>query len=124
MKYRNRTYRDLFAWQKAMALVVQVYAETGQLPESERLGLVSQMRRSAVSAPSNIAEGWGRGRTRDFTRLLQVARASLFELSTQTEICQRLGVLGNWDSVFTQIDEVSRILQGLIRSRRASEPNH
>ena len=124
MKDLNRTYRDLVAWQKAMGLILRVYAETSQLPTTERFGLISQMRRSAVSVPSNIAEGWGRGRTGDFTRFLHVARASLFELSTQTEICLRLGLRGNWPNVLTQIDEVSRILHGLIRSRRPSKPNH
>ncbi len=114
---RSSSYRDLTAWRKAMELVVSVYAETGQLSTDERFGLTQQMRRSAVSIPSNIAEGWGRGPTPDFTRFLRMARGSIFELSTQAEICASLKFPGEWSAILDQADELRRILQGLIRSR-------
>ncbi|MDY7109703.1 MAG: four helix bundle protein [Planctomycetota bacterium] len=115
----SRSYRDLIAWQKAMELVVSVYRMTGALPDEERFGLTSQMRRCAVSIPSNIAEGRGRGDNRDFTGFLTVARGSLMELATQIDICPRLGYTGVWESLMDGADEVRRILQGLIQSRPA-----
>ena len=116
---RNRisSYRDLIAWQKAMALAEQVYASTASLPDEERFGLAAQMRRCAVSIPSNIAEGWGRGRPREFARYLTIARASTFEISTQAELCERLKLPGAWRIILDQADEVGRILHGLLRSR-------
>ena len=111
-----KSYRDLIAWQKAMDLVVSVYRETASLPQSEQYGLTAQMRKSAVSVPSNVAEGWGRNATQDYLRFLRVARASLFELTTQVEICDRLGFAGNWDSITADADEVRRVLHRLIRS--------
>ncbi len=113
------SYRDLIAWRKSMELVVGVYAETARLPIEERFGLALQMRRAAVSIPSNIAEGWGRGPTPDFARFLRIARGSILELSTQTEICTTLGFPGDWRAILEQADEVRKILQGLINSRNA-----
>lgn len=115
---KSSSYRDLAAWRKAMELVISVYAETGKLSTDERFGLTQQMRRSAVSIPSNIAEGWSRGPTPDFTRFLRMARGSIFELSTQAEICASLKFPGDWPAILDQADEVRRILQGLIRSRQ------
>ena len=113
----SRSYRDLIAWQKAMDLVISVYRATRDLPGEERFGLTAQMRRCAVSIPSNIAEGWGRGDNQDFTRFLTIARGSLLELSTQIDICQRLGYSGAWEPLLEGADEVRRILHGLIKSR-------
>ncbi len=110
------SYRDLVAWQRGIDLVEHVYRQTGDLPKDERFGLVAQMRRSAVSVPSNIAEGWGRGTRNDYVRFLRTARGSLFELSTQAEICKRLRFAGDWDHIMDTADEVRRILHGLIRS--------
>lgn len=121
---RINSYRDLKAWQKGMSLAEEVYAATARLPDEERFGLVSQMRRAAVSIPSNVAEGWGRGPTRDFARYLAIARGSTFEISTQAELCQRLRLPGDWAAILDRTDEVGRIVQGLLRSRRsASGPN-
>ena len=111
-----RSYRDLTAWQKAIDLVVVAYHEGNALPDDERFGLRPQIRRSAVSVPSNIAEGWGRGSTPDYVRFLQIARGSVFELLTQIEICRRIGFGGRWNGVSAAADEVGRILHGLIRS--------
>jgi four helix bundle protein len=110
------SYRELVAWQKAMSLVTNVYSLTKSLPPDERYGLSQQMRRSAVSIPSNIAEGQGRHATADFVRFLRVARGSLFELRTQAEICTNLQYPGDWPQLLTDVDEVSRCLAGLIRS--------
>jgi four helix bundle protein len=111
-----RTYRDLKAWQKSMDLVRSVYETTGQMPSSERFGLTNQMRRAAVSIPSNIAEGYGRQATVDYIRFLRTARGSLAELSTQTEIAISLKMLLENERLAALLQEVDRILQGLIRS--------
>jgi four helix bundle protein len=115
---RSDSYRDLIAWQKAMTLVKSVYVATSEWPAEERLGLTAQVRRAAVSIPSNIAEGSGRSGTREFRQGLSVAHGSLCELETQI----LLGVdLGFSDSarasiVMDHAAEVGRIIRGLIRS--------
>lgn len=111
-----RTYRDLIAWQRSMDLVECVYRETAELPKEELYGLVSQLRRCAVSIPSNIAEGWGRHSRQDYIRFLRMSQGSLYELSTQAELCDRLRFDGDWHDIVTAVDEVRRILHGLIRS--------
>jgi len=78
-----KSYRDLFVWQKAMELVTAVYTITKDFPKEELYGLTAQIRRSAVSVPSNIAEGYGRKSTLEYIRLLQIACGSLYELQTQ-----------------------------------------
>ena len=117
MMSHSQSYRDLIAWQKAMDLVIRVYHATRDLPDEERFGLTAQMRRCAVSIPSNIAEGWGRGDNQDFTRFLTIVRGPLLEPSTQIDICQRLGYSGAWQPLLEGADEVRRILHGLIKSR-------
>jgi four helix bundle protein len=86
------SYRDLVIWQQAMEVTELVYVFVGDLPEHEKFGLISQMRRAAVSMPSNIAEGWGRGNSSDrqFLSYLRIARGSLYELETQLELTRRL----------------------------------
>ena len=79
-----RTYRDLIVWQKSMALVTDVYRVTRVFPKNEQYGLTSQLRRCAVSIPSNIAEGYGRRASNDYLRFLSIANGSLFELQTQS----------------------------------------
>ena len=92
---RIQSYRDLRVWQDAMDLVEEVYRISHAFPSDERFGLTSQIRRAAVSVPSNIAEGWGRGRTKEYTQFLRYARASLKEIETQWLIAHRLGFIGN-----------------------------
>lgn len=87
------SYRDLLVWQKAMSIVTEVYSLTQTFPASEIYGLISQIRRSAVSIPSNIAEGYGRHSTGDYKRFLQIAVGSLFELQTQIEIASNLNYI-------------------------------
>lgn len=111
-----KSFRDLVAWQKAMTLGCDTYALTKQLPREEQFGLVAQMRRCAIGIPSNIAEGQGRETANDFLRFLHIARASSQELSTQAEVCIRLGFGAEFQSIVDASEEVGRIINGLIAS--------
>ncbi len=111
-----KRFEDLIAWQRAMALVKVVYVATGRLPDEERFGLASQMRRAAVSMPSNIAEGFGRATRSDLVRFSRIARGSLFELRTQFRLSVDLGFLDIGDVPIDLMDECDRVMQGLIRS--------
>ena len=113
-----KDYRDLVAWQKAMDLVVMVYQGTAALPREEIYGLTAQMRRAAVSVPSNIAEGHARRTTPDFLHFLSIARGSLKELETQVFIARRLDYINEQqESELTSLTaEVSRIISGLTSS--------
>jgi len=109
-------YKDLVAWQKAMDLITEIYRVTRKFPKDELFGLTSQLRRAAVSIPSNIAEGQGHLSKGDFRRFLGHARGSLSELETQILIAQNLNYL-NKDEANQFLDliaEVGRILNGLI----------
>jgi four helix bundle protein len=118
------TFRDLVVWQKAIRLSTTVYEMTRLLPEDERYGLKSQLRRAAVSVASNIAEGNARDTRRDFMKFLAIARGSLAELETQFIIAAELRLLSELKTVMDDIQEVRRLLQGLIRSlRRAEQTN-
>jgi four helix bundle protein len=86
-------HRDLVAWQKAMELVVEIYRVTKGFPKDELYGLTSQLRRAAVSIPSNLAEGYGRNSWKDFQRFIGLALGSLLEVETQLEISNKLGYL-------------------------------
>lgn len=88
-----RSFRDLRVWQEGMGVVEWVYRETAHFPSQEVYGLTSQMRRAAVSIPSNIAEGHARESRREYLHHLSIARASLAELETQIEIAHRLAYL-------------------------------
>ncbi len=113
-----QNYRELIAWQKAMDLVVRIYQITESFPKTETFGLTNQMRRAAVSIPSNIAEGQGRSTTKDFMLFLHIARGSLQELETQVTIAQRLGFITEavHMELTTNIYEIARILSGLLKS--------
>jgi len=114
------TYRDLKVWQKAMELVTAIYTSTQEFPKSETYGLTGQMRRAAVSIPSNIAEGQGRRLEGDFQHFLRNARGSLLELETQVLIAQNLRYLtqAQTEVLVARCSEVGRILNGLIGSLR------
>lgn len=111
-----KTFRDLIAWQRAMELVAALYEATLAMPNDERFGLTSQIRRSAVSIPSNIAEGHARQSRADYLRFLRMARGSLAEVSTQYELCLMLHMIRPHDRVASLLSEQERILQALIRS--------
>jgi four helix bundle protein len=114
-----KTFRDLIAWQKAMELVKQVYRATDTMPEGERFGLTAQMRKAAVSIPSNIAEGHGRGSRTDYIRFLRIARGSLMELQTQLILAEQLHLIRIPEHLDGLQAETDRVLQGLIRSLEA-----
>ncbi|USO00423.1 MAG: four helix bundle protein [Phycisphaeraceae bacterium] len=111
-----KTFRDLVAWQRGMALARAVYQATGGMPDGERFGLTNQMRRAAVSIPSNIAEGYGRESRPDLVKFLRIARGSLNELATQHELATSLGMIEPEGEVPELIEETDRVLQALIRS--------
>ena len=116
------SYRDLDVWQKAVDLVIACYEIAGRFPRKEEFGLGSQIRRAAVSIPSNIAEGHGRSSTGDYLHHLAIAHGSLMELETQLEDSRRLDYV---DDVAFQVAsdhalEVGRMLHGLIRSLKVA----
>lgn len=111
-----RTFRDLIAWQKAMELAGPVCRATAQMPDTERFGLTNQMRRAAVSVPSNIAEGYARQSRADYLKYLRIARGSLAELATQYELARGLEMLASDRATESLLAECDRVLQGLIRS--------
>ena len=111
-----RTFRDLIAWQKGMDLVRSVYRIATAMPEEERAGLTNQMRRAAISIPSNIAEGYARKSTKDYLKFLRTARGSLAELATQYELITTMNLVPENPELNYQLTEVDRVLQGLIRS--------
>lgn len=110
-----RKHQQLRAWQEAMDLVTTIYALTACFPADEKFGLSSQMRRAAISVPSNIAEGAARGSKADFLRFLHIARGSLSELETQLQIAYRLRYIEDLSSISTQVDAVFGQLGGLIK---------
>jgi four helix bundle protein len=112
------SYRDLIVWQKSIGLVLEVYFLTENFPKEEIYGLVSQMRRSAISIPSNIAEGRFRGTKKDFVQFLRIAYGSGAELETQIEISKRLPKTKkiNYSKAESLLMEVMKMLNAMIRS--------
>ena len=111
-----KTHRDLIAWQEAMTLVEIAYRDTARFPKQEIFGLAAQIRRAAVSVPSNIAEGAGRNSPGEFAQFLGVASGSVAEMTTQLEIAQRLGYLTGSVEILRHADRVGRLVNGLRRS--------
>ena len=122
-----RGYRDLLVWQDSMDLVVMIYRTTAAFPKEERYSLVDQLRRAAISIPSNIAEGQGRSRTGDYLRHLSFSVGSLSELETQIEIARRLEYISGevQKNLLDSCKAIGMMLAGLIRSlrRRLASPN-
>ena len=115
-----RAHYRLHVWQEAMALVKLVYEYTRSFPEEEKYGLTSQMRRAAVSVPSNISEGAARGSDPDFVRFLNMARGSLAELETQVIIANELSYAQPCKALSSQIELVFSLLAGLIRNKKSA----
>ncbi len=120
---RVQSFKDLTVWQKALPLAAQVYRVTGGFPASERSGLSAQMRRAAVSIPSNIAEGHTRRSRKEFERHLDIALASAAELETQLLLAERVGYTsGEAISVVVgELTQVQKMLRGLMRSLGRAE---
>lgn len=116
----EKPHKKLDAWKLAVELVTLVYRTTGTFPKDQRFSLTDQVRRAAVSIPSNIAEGAARQTDREFTNYLHMAQGSLSELDTQLEIAKRLGYLGEsrWRGLDSQMDRIDKTISGLIRHLR------
>lgn len=113
-----KSFEDLIIWQQAIELVAETYKKTQLFPRKEIFGLTSQMRRSAVSVPSNIAEGQGRLTKGEFRQFLGHARGSLYELQTQVKIAAKLEYLDGQgtEKLIEKINKVGQLLNGLLRS--------
>jgi len=118
MTGRVSSYRDLQVWRRALDLAEAIYEATAHWPREERFGLVSQIRRAAVSVPSNIAEGAARRSTGEFLQFIGMARGSLAETDTQLLLAQRLGYVHHADAaaLLSASEEVSRMLVALAGS--------
>lgn len=118
-----KSYRDLEVWQKGVMLTKVVYQATSSFPSEEKFGLVNQMRRAAVSIPSNIAEGHARASTIEYKRFISIAMGSVAELDTQIISSSDLGFLDKSakNDLLKQLDDIGRMLRGLHQalSRRA-----
>ena len=114
----NSTFHDLRVWQEAMNLTEEIYLATAQFPKHELYGLSSQMRRAAVSVPSNIAEGAGRITRGEYIQSVGYARGSLLEIETQLIVAQRLSYLDSieTDKILELTSEIGRVANGLIRA--------
>ena len=109
------SFKELIVWQKSMKLVTEVYSLTSAFPADERFGLTNQMRRAAISVPSNIAEGWGRNSNGYFIQFLNIAKGSLYELETQIMISQELDFAKPDQVISDLILEVGKMLNVLIK---------
>jgi len=120
-----KNYRELIVWQKSYQLCLEIYRITRSFPKEEKYGLISQIRRAAVSVPSNIAEGYGRKTTPDYVRSLYVAYGSNCELETQILLSKDLGYINNEEAKKIQenIGEVERMLKALIKSLENKHSN-
>jgi four helix bundle protein len=116
--FGGRAHYELDAWTVSRSLVKAVYLLTKAFPKEELFGLTSQMRRAAVSVPSNIAEGAARAGDREFAQFLNISRGSLSELETQLLIASDLGYIKSDDPIFGVVDRVSRLITGLHKAVR------
>lgn len=118
MDAKIRSFKDLQAWKQAHDLVIQTYVLTKKFPKEELFGITNQMRRSAVSVPSNIAEGFSRNSNKEKSQFYAISKGSLTELESQFLISRDLGYVSNQDfsNVEKKIEHVGRILTGLAKS--------
>ena len=119
-------YKDLDVYKKSIDFVVDIYKTTESFPDSEKFGLVSQLRRASVSLPSNLAEGSGRNGRKEPINFLHIARGSLFEIGTQLEISQRLGFVSqdDYDKLEERCATIQRMMNALISSLRKKGENN
>ena len=120
---RSNSYRDLLIWQKSMVLTKLVYQITYSFPKDEVYGLTSQIRRCAVSIPSNIAEGRGRNSNKEFIRFLQISLGSLYELQTQLELAVSFNYINNIDTINKLSVEIEKMINSFISAKRENNVN-
>ena len=118
----DKPHRNLEVWSMSMELAQEIYTLTDSFPASEKFGIISQMRRSAVSIPSNIAEGAARGSAADYARFLTISLASLSELDTRLELSRRLAFCSSiqTESIEAKMGSVSRMLVSLRKRLRST----
>jgi len=114
-------YEKLNVWQESMKLVTQIYKIVRKLPKEEVYALSDQIRRSAVSVPSNIAEGSSRNSKKEFIQFLYISLGSLCELETQLKICQNIGYLDDINHVFIETEKIKKMLNALISSMKRKD---
>lgn len=110
-----KDHKDLDVWNKSMDLVEYIYAMTQQFPKDEVYGLTAQIKRAAISIPSNIAEGAGRRGAKEFMQFLFISLGSLSEVETQTLLAQRLRFTDEIEHILESIEKIKQMLNGLIR---------
>lgn len=117
-----KTFKELIVWQKSFNLVKELYFLTGKFPETERYGLILQMRRAAVSIPSNIAEGYCRGSRKEYAQFVNIAFASGAELETQLELAKELGFSRRekFKQVEALLEETMKMLNVLLRKLKSN----
>ena len=118
-----KSYKELDVWQQGVLLVEQIYRLTRSFPKEETYGLVSQLRRAAISIPSNIAEGAGRGSRKEYAQFAAIAHGSCCEIETQIILCDRLGLVphGECEKIARTLAGIGRMLKALSKSLRNSE---
>lgn len=112
------SYKDLLIWQRGVLIVEQVYELTKNFPQTEIYGLTSQIRRSGISIPSNIAEGFGRSSTKNYIQFIKIARGSLYELETQLILAGKLNFIedtGLFEKLISNIDEEGKMINSFIK---------
>ena len=110
-----QSFKQLIVWQRAMELAQEVYKISALIPDDERFGLISQMRRSAVSIPSNIAEGHRRGTRKDFAQFLRISDGSAAELETQLLLAAELFKIKDTEHAFALLSEVQKMVGAMLR---------
>lgn len=119
---KMNNFRKLLVWQKAMSLTTKIYSKTKQFPKEEIFGITSQIRRSTISIPSNIAEGIGRDSNNELIRFINIAVGSLFELQTQLEIAKNISYLNEeeFNNLYEDSREVERMLVAFLKKIKES----
>ena len=115
-----KNYQELEVWKLSMSFVEAIYKALKTFPPEERYGICDQIRRAAVSVPSNIAEGFGRDTPKEFAHFLSIARGSLYEVMTQLEIASRLGYLAQDSGLYSQAESIGKMLNSLKKRLAAS----
>jgi len=118
-----RSHKDLEIWKQSMNLVAKIYLVSKEFPTYEQYGLTSQIRRSAVSIPSNIAEGAGRQNTKEFIQFLYIALGSLAELDTQLELSQKVGYISNYNEFENELKTIRIMISKLITVLKNKQNN-